>query len=64
MSPSPEYIQGALAALREAKAVSIKNAAAVGALEGVAIGRLMIQMALLTFDPLIAKYIAMEVNHD
>ncbi|HEE0833627.1 hypothetical protein Q5N06_18135 [Klebsiella pneumoniae] len=64
MSPSPEYIQGALAALREAKAVSIKNAATAGTLEGVAIGRLMIQMALLTFDPLIAKYIAMEVNHD
>lgn len=64
MSPSPEYVQGALAALREAKAVSIKNAATAGALEGVAIGRLMIQMAILTFDPLIAKYIAMEVNHD
>ncbi|BBQ77836.1 hypothetical protein WP3W18E01_18040 [Raoultella ornithinolytica] len=64
MSPSPEYIQGALAALREAKAVSIKNAAAVGTLEGVAIGRLMIQMALLTFDPLIAKYTVMEANRD
>lgn len=64
MSQSPECIQGALAALREAKAVSIKNAAAVGTLEGVAIGRLMIQMALLTFDPLIAKYIAMEANRD
>ncbi|HGY4713944.1 hypothetical protein Q8R03_11985 [Klebsiella pneumoniae] len=64
MNRSPEYTQGALAALREAKAVSIKNAAAVGTLEGVAIGRLMIQMALLTFDPLIAKYTVMEVNHD
>ncbi|EOW0917326.1 hypothetical protein HV026_25010 [Klebsiella pneumoniae] len=64
MSPSPEYVQGALAALREAKAVSIKNAAAAGTLEGVVIGRLMIQMAILTFDPLISKYIAMEVNHD
>lgn len=64
MSPSPEHIQGALAALREAKAVSIKNAAAVGTLEGVAIGRLMIQMALLTFDPLIAKYTVMEANRD
>ena len=64
MSPSPEYVQGALAALREAKAVSIRNAAAAGTLEGVVIGRLMIQMAILTFDPLISKYIAMEVNHD
>ncbi|EOZ4926994.1 MULTISPECIES: hypothetical protein [Klebsiella/Raoultella group] len=64
MNRSPEYTQGALAALREAKAVSIKNAAAVGTLEGVAIGRLMIQIAILTFDPLIAKYLAMEVNHD
>ncbi len=64
MNRSPEYTQGALAALREAKAVSIKNAAAVGTLEGVAIGRLMIQMALLTFDPLIAKYTVMKVNHD
>lgn len=64
MNRSPEYARGALAALREAKAVSIKNAAAVGTLEGVAIGRLMIQMALLTFDPLIAKYNAMEVKSD
>lgn len=64
MKRSPEYTQGAVAALREAKAASIKNAAAVGTLEGVAIGRLMIQIALLTFDPLIAKYIAMEVNRD
>ena len=64
MNRSPEYTQGALAALREAKAVSIKNAAAVGTLEGVAIGRLMIQMALLTFDPLIAKYTVMEVKSD
>ncbi|HHN8576228.1 TPA: hypothetical protein ACRR44_004385 [Klebsiella quasipneumoniae] len=64
MNRSPEYMQGALAALREAKAVSIKNAAAAEILEGVAIGRLMIQMAILTFDPLIAKYIAMEVNRD
>ena len=38
--------------------------ASVGALEGVAIGRLMIQMAILTFDPLIAKYIVMEANRD
>ena len=53
-----------MAALREAKAVSIKNAAAVGTLEGVAIGRLMIQMAILTFDPLIAKYTVMEANRD
>ncbi|HBV5383285.1 TPA: hypothetical protein MNS50_002914 [Klebsiella pneumoniae] len=64
MKRSPEYAQGALAALREAKAVSIKNAAAVGTLEGVAIGRLMIQMAILTFDPLIAKYTVMEANRD
>ncbi|HGW8506242.1 MULTISPECIES: hypothetical protein [Klebsiella/Raoultella group] len=64
MNRSPEYAQGAVAALREAKAVSIKNAAVAGNLEGVAIGRLMIQMALLTFDPLIAKYIAMEVKSD
>ncbi|MDU4425266.1 MAG: hypothetical protein E7I51_25520 [Raoultella sp.] len=64
MNRSPEYIKGALAALREAKAVSIKNAATAGTLEGVAIGRLMIQMAILTFDLLIAKYLAMEVNHD
>ncbi|HIC1650825.1 TPA: hypothetical protein ACW0IK_000465 [Klebsiella variicola] len=64
MSPSPEYVQGALAAPREAKAVSIKNASTTGTLEGVVIGRLMIQMAILTFDPLIAKYLAMEVNHD
>ncbi|ENJ8543981.1 TPA: hypothetical protein ACIJVJ_005542 [Raoultella planticola] len=64
MNRSPEYAQGALAALREAKAVSIKNAAAVGTLEGVAIGRLMIQMAILTFDPPIAKYTAVEVNRD
>lgn len=64
MNRSPEYTLGALAALREAKAVSIRNAAAVGTLECVSIGRLMIQMAILTFDPLIAKYLAMEVNHD
>ncbi|MGL0889574.1 hypothetical protein [Klebsiella pneumoniae] len=64
MNRSPEYIKGALAALREAKAISIKNAATAGTLEGVAIGRLMIQMAILTFDLLIAKYLAMEVNHD
>ncbi|HHN8611536.1 TPA: hypothetical protein ACRR02_000892 [Klebsiella quasipneumoniae] len=64
MNRSPEYAQGAVAALREAKAVSIKNAVAVGTLESAAIGRLMIQLALLTFDPLIAKYIAMEVKSD
>ncbi|HCR57499.1 MAG TPA: hypothetical protein DIW62_07275 [Raoultella sp.] len=64
MNRSPEYAQGAVAALREAKEVSIKNAASVGALEGVAIGRLMIQMAILTFDPLIAKYTVMEANRD
>lgn len=64
MNRSPEYAQGAVAALREAKAASIKNAVAVGTLEGADIGRLMIQVALLTFDPLIAKYIAMEVKSD
>ncbi|MBM6479747.1 hypothetical protein JSX94_22590 [Raoultella ornithinolytica] len=64
MNRSPEYAQGAVAALREAKASSIKNAVAVGALEGADIGRLMIQVALLTFDPLIAKYISMEVKSD
>ncbi|PIM84843.1 hypothetical protein [Raoultella planticola] len=64
MNRSPEYVQGALAALREAKEASIKNAAVAGTLEGVAIGRLMIQMAILTFDPLIAKYIAMGVEND
>ncbi|EPU1024657.1 TPA: hypothetical protein ACGBUC_000509 [Klebsiella variicola] len=64
MNRSPEYAQGAVAALREAKAASIKNAVAVGTLEGADIGRLMIQVALLTFDPLIAKYISMEVKSD
>ncbi|HFF8537499.1 TPA: hypothetical protein ACGEYK_001629 [Raoultella ornithinolytica] len=64
MNRSSEYAQGAVVALREAKAASIKNAVAVGTLEGADIGRLMIQVALLTFDPLIAKYISMEVKSD
>ena len=44
MNRSPEYAQGAVAALREAKAVSIKNAVAVGTLESAAIGLSLIHI--------------------
>lgn len=64
MKRSPEYTQGALVALREAKTLNLANATAIGVLEGPAVAKTLVNLVNLVLDPLIQKYTAMEVESD
>ncbi|HHT2357940.1 hypothetical protein [Klebsiella michiganensis] len=64
MNRSPEYAQGALAALHEAKTLNLANATALGVLEGPAVAKTLVNLVNLVIDPLIQKYTVMEANHD
>ncbi|HBQ5557256.1 TPA: hypothetical protein ACR599_001859 [Klebsiella variicola] len=64
MKRSPEYAQGALAALREAKTLNLANATALGVLESPAVAKTLVNLTNLVLDPLIQKYTAMEVESD
>ncbi|SLY38317.1 hypothetical protein [Klebsiella variicola] len=64
MKRSPEYAQGALAALNEAKVINLANATAIGVLEGPAAAKTFISLMNLAIDPLIKKYTDMEVESD
>ncbi|HBQ3059774.1 TPA: hypothetical protein L7V77_001409 [Klebsiella pneumoniae] len=64
MKQSPEYAQGALAALHEAKTLNLANATAIGVLEGPAAAKTFISLMNLAIDPLIKKYTDMEVESD
>ena len=64
MNRSPEYAQGALAALHEAKTLNLANATALGVLEGPAVAKTLVNLMNLVPDPLIQKYNAMEVKSD
>ncbi|VUS54370.1 hypothetical protein [Klebsiella pasteurii] len=64
MNHSPEYIQGALAALSEAKTLNLANATAIGVLEGPAAAKTLVNLMNLVLDPLSKKYNAMEVKSD
>lgn len=64
MKRSPEYAQGALAALREAKTLNLANATAIGVLESPDAAKTLITLMNVVLDPLIQKYNAMEVKSD
>ncbi|HHB7457091.1 TPA: hypothetical protein ACN7NB_002807 [Klebsiella pneumoniae] len=64
MNRSPEYAQGALAALHEAKTLNLANATALGVLEGPAVAKTLVNLMNLVLDPLIQKYNAMEAKSD
>lgn len=64
MNRSPEYAQGALAALYEAKTLNLANATALGVLEGPAVAKTLVNLMSLVLDPLIQKYTVMEANRD
>ena len=64
MNRSPEYAQGALAALHEAKTLNLANATALGVLEGPEAAKTLVTLINMALDPLIQKYIAMEVKSD
>lgn len=64
MNRSPEYAQGALAALHEAKTLNLANATALGVLEGPAVAKTLVNLMNLVIDPLIQKYTVMEANRD
>ncbi|HCM7772485.1 MULTISPECIES: hypothetical protein [Klebsiella] len=64
MKWSPEYAQGAVAALNEAKVINLANATAIGVLEGPAAAKTFISLMNLAIDPLIKKYTDMEVKSD
>lgn len=64
MNRSPEYAQGALAALHEAKILNLANATALGVLEGPAVAKTLVNLMNLVIDPLIQRYNAMEVKSD
>ncbi|HEI8938514.1 TPA: hypothetical protein SLG39_002901 [Klebsiella pneumoniae] len=64
MNRSPEYAQGALAALHEAKTLNLENATALGVLEDPAVAKTLVNLMNLVLDPLIQKYNAMEVKSD
>jgi hypothetical protein len=64
MNRSPEYVQGALAALHEAKTLNLANATALGMLEGPAAAKTLIALMNVVLDPLVQKYNAMEVKSD
>ena len=64
MKRSPEFAQGALAALREAKTLNLANATAIGVLESPEAAKTLVNLMNLVLDPLIKKYNAMEVKSD
>ncbi|HHT7527917.1 TPA: hypothetical protein ACT1UX_000778 [Raoultella planticola] len=64
MNRSPEYAQGALAALHEAKALNLANATALGVLESPEAAKTLVNMMNLVLDPLIQKYTVMEAKND
>ncbi|EIY1428446.1 hypothetical protein ACKVB7_002210 [Klebsiella pneumoniae] len=64
MNRSPEYAQGALAALHEAKTLNLANMTALGVLEGPAVAKTLVNLVNLVIDPLIQKYTVMEANRD
>ncbi|QLP10665.1 hypothetical protein HV042_27965 [Klebsiella grimontii] len=64
MKRSPEYAQGALAALREAKTLNLANATAIGVLESPEAVKTLVNLMNLVLDPLIQKYTVMEANRD
>ncbi|HGN8993582.1 TPA: hypothetical protein ACK1RR_004981 [Klebsiella michiganensis] len=64
MNRSPEYVQGALAALHEAKTINLANATAIGVLESPEAAKTLVNLMNLVLDPLIQKYNAMEVKSD
>ena len=64
MKRSPEYAQGALAALHEAKTLNLANATALGVLESPDAAKTLVNLMNLVLDPLIQKYTVMEANRD
>ncbi|HDS2185226.1 hypothetical protein [Klebsiella aerogenes] len=64
MNRSPEYAQGALAALHEAKTLNLANATAIGVLESPEAAKTLVNLMNLVLDPLIQKYKAMVVKND
>lgn len=64
MKRSPEFAQGALAALREAKTLNLANETAIGVLESPEVAKTLVNLMNLVLDPLIQKYTAMEANRD
>ena len=64
MKRSPEFAQGALAALRETKTLNLANATAIGVLESPEAAKTLVNLMNLVLDPLIQKYTVMEANRD
>ncbi|EMO3829617.1 TPA: hypothetical protein ACIJ2E_000064 [Klebsiella pneumoniae] len=64
MNRSPEYAQGALAALREAKILNLANATPLAVLESPEAAKTLVNLMNLVLDPLIQKYTVMEANRD
>ncbi|HBS7470268.1 TPA: hypothetical protein MAQ80_004689 [Klebsiella pneumoniae] len=64
MNRSPEYVQGALVALHEAKTLNLTNATALGVLGAPEDAKTLFNLMNLVLDPLIQKYTVMEANHD
>lgn len=64
MNRSPEYAQGALAALHEAKTLNLANATPLAVLESPEAAKTLVNLMNLVLDPLIQKYTVMEANRD
>jgi hypothetical protein len=64
MKHSPEYIQGALDALNEIKAIGLAAAMHAGIIYGKDNGNAVKSTVDNLADPLISKYKAMAVNND
>lgn len=64
MNRSPEYAQGALAALHEAKILNLANATPLAVLESPEVAKTLVDLVNLVLDPLIQKYTVMEANRD
>ncbi|MEK6490083.1 hypothetical protein WNJ68_20755 [Klebsiella grimontii] len=64
MNRSPEYAQGALAALHEAKIRNLANATSLAVLESPEAAKTLVNLMNLVLDPLIQKYTVMEANRD
>lgn len=64
MNRSPEYAQGALAALHEAKTLNLANATAIAVLESPEAAKTLVNLMNMVLDQLIQKYTAMEANRD
>ncbi|HFD3990398.1 TPA: hypothetical protein ACF3VG_001261 [Klebsiella pneumoniae] len=62
MNRSPEYAQGALAALHEAKTLNLANATTIGVLEGPEAAKTLVNLMNIVIDPLIQKYTVMEAK--